>query len=257
LEPSSSSPSPSVAEPAQSASPPSAPRLSSPPPNDAKRRQDRLFGLLLVAVAFLLCLALSLWAKEKSRPETSEPPGPPTVQGIVGFPNTVDAVASLAAARKLTKRPALRGIVLDGVLADGALDVNEGATRARYTFQSSPGHGAQPPREPGTLAKRITCGKQNVLLTKQGLVAEPDQSDYPCPPGGVEALPEPQCSARDLWKVARKRKVPRDRPAHIEYFRAKAGPAWRFEIPGTQHRFTLYGDCKGELVGPEAHGTVP
>jgi hypothetical protein len=222
-----------------------------------RRSQDRLFGLVLVAVAFLLCLALSLWAKEKSRPETSEPPGPPTVQGIVGFPTEVDAVATLAAARTLTKRPALRGIVLDGVLPDGALDVNEGATRARYTFQSSAGHGAQPPREAGTLAKRITCGKQNVLLTKQGLVAEPDQADYPCPPGGIEPLPEPQCTARELWKVARKRKVPRDRPAHIEYFRAKVGPAWRFEIAGTQHRFTLYGDCKRELVGPEASGTVP
>jgi hypothetical protein len=212
---------------------------------------------VLVAVAFMVCLALSMWAKEKSRPEISEPPGPPTVQGIVGYPKEVDAVATLTAARALTKRPALRGIVLDSVASDGSLDFTESTTRARYTFQSSAGHGAQPPREAGTLPKRITCGKQNVLLTKQGLVAEPDQADYPCPPGGIEPLPEPQCSPRDLWKVARRRKVPRDRPAHIEYFRAKAGPAWRFEIAGTQHRFTLYGDCERELVGPEAHGTVP
>jgi hypothetical protein len=211
---------------------------------------------VLVAVAFMVCLALSMWAKEKSRPEISEPPGPPTVQGIVGYPKEVDAVATLTAARALTKRPALRGIVLDGVASDGSLDFTESTTRARYTFQSSAGHGAQPPREPGTLPKRITCGKQNVLVTKQGLVAEPDQADYPCPPGGVEPLPEPQCSPKELWKAARRRKVPRNRPAHIEYFRAKAGPAWRFEI-GTQHRFTLYGDCERELVGPEAHGTVP
>lgn len=224
---------------------------------DASRSRDRLFGLVLVAVAFMVCLALSIWAKQKSRPETSEPPGPPTVQGIVGFPNTVDAVATLPAARALTKRPALRGIVLDNVASDGIVDVTESASRVRYTFQSSPGHGAQPPREDGTLAKRITCGKQNVMLTKQGLVAEPDQADYPCPPGGIEPLPEPQCTAGELWKLARKRKVPRDRPAHIEYFRSKAGPAWRFEIVGSQHRFTMYGDCKRELVGPEAHGTVP
>jgi hypothetical protein len=210
-----------------------------------------------VAAAFMLCLALSLWAKEKSRPETSEPPAPPTVQGIVGYPTSVDAVASLAAARNLTKRPALRGIVLDGVASDGSQDVNEGSTRARYVFQSSAGHGAQPPREAGTLPKRITCGKQNVLLTKQGLVAEPDQADYPCPPGGVEPLPEPQCSPRDLWKMAKKRSVSRAHPAHIEYYRAKAGPAWRFEIPGTQQRFTLYGDCKRELTGADAYGTVP
>ena len=179
------------------------------------------------------------------------------MQGVVGFPNEVDGVATLAVARTLTKRPALRGIVLDGVTSEGALDLNEASTRARYTFQSSPGHGAQPAREPGTLPKRITCGKQNVLLTKQGLVAEPDQADYPCPPGSVEPLPEPQCTARELWKLAKRRHVSREHPAHIEYFRAKAGPAWRFEIPGTQHRFTMYGDCKRELVGAEAYGTVP
>jgi hypothetical protein len=74
---------------------------------------------------------------------------------------------------------------------------------------------------------------------------------------GAEALPDPQCSAREIWRLAKKRRVPRDRLAHIEYFRSKAGPAWRFEISGTQHSFTVYGDCKRELVGPEAHGTVP
>lgn len=237
---------------------PAEPAPSAPPPRDAKRNRDRLLGLIIVAVAFMVCLALSLWAKEKSRPETSEPPGPPTVEGIVGYPKAVEAVATLTAARKLTRRTALRGIVLDGVARDGTIDVNDVGARVRYTFQSSAGQGAQPPREPGTLPKRITCGKQNVLLTKQGLVAEPDQADYPCPPGGVEPLPEPECTARDLWKLARKRKVPRDLPAHVEYFRSKAGPAWRFEIVGQpQHSFTLYGDCKRELTGSEAHGSVP
>jgi hypothetical protein len=225
---------------------------------DAARSRDRLLGLVIVAVAFMVCLALSLWAKEKSRPETSEPPGPPTVEGLVGYPKAVEAVATLAAARKLTRRPALRGIVLDGVQPDGTVDVSQGgASRVRYTFQSSAGQGAQPPREPGTLPKRITCGLQSVTITKQGLVAEPDQADYPCPPGGVEPLPEPQCSVRELWKAARRRKVPRDQPAHVEYYRSKAGPAWRFEITGTQHRFSLYGDCKRELTAAEAHGSVP
>lgn len=206
----------------------------------------------------MLCLALSIWAKEKSRPELSEPPGPPTLEGIVGFPTEVEAIATLSAARKLTKRPALRGIELEGVAADGGINFDEVGARVRYTFQSPAGHGAQPHREPGTLPKRVTCGKQNVLLTKQGLVAEHDQADYPCPAGGVEALPEPQCTPRDLWKAARKRKVPRDRLAHIEYFRSKAGPAWRFEITGApQHKFTLYGDCKRELTGVEAYGSVP
>lgn len=225
------------------------------PPRDVRRSRDRLVGLIIVAVAFMVCLALSIWAKEKSRPELSEPPGPPTVEGIVGFPTAVEAVATLSSARKLTRRPALRGIVLDGVLLDGTIDVNDVASKVRYTFQSSAGQGAQPHREPGTLPKRITCGKQNVVLTKQGLVAEPDQADFPCPPSGVEPLPEPQCTTKELWRAARKRKVPRDQPAHIEYFRSKAGPAWRFEASGS--RFTLYGDCKRELTGAEAHGSVP
>jgi hypothetical protein len=216
-----------------------------------------LLGLVIVAVSFMLCLALSIWAKEKSRPETSEPPGPPTIVGIIGYPNAVDGVETLAAARKLTRRPALRGIVFEGVSSDGTIDVTEGPGRARYTFQSEAGQGAQPDREPGTLPKRVTCGRQDVVLRKEGLAAEPDQADYPCPAGGVEALPEPQCPARTLWKLARRRKIPSDRPAHIEYFRSKAGPAWRFEILGSSHRFTVYGDCKRELSGADAAGTIP
>jgi hypothetical protein len=244
-------------EPTQPAEVAPSARPSDGPPKDAKRSRDRLIGLVVVAATFLLCLGLSVWAKERSRPETSQPPGPPIAAGIVGYPTGVDAVASLAAARKLTRRTVLRGIVLDGVQSDGTIDVSEGPGRVRYAFQSEAGQGPQPPREPGTLPKRITCGKQNVVLRKEGLAAEPDQADYPCPPGGLEPLPEPQCSVREIWKLARRRKVPRDRAAHIEYFRAKAGPAWRFEISGTPHRFTMYGDCKRELTGVEAHGSVP
>lgn len=185
------------------------------------------------------------------------PPGPPTVEGVVGYPSEVDPIESLKAARKLTRRSALRGFVLDGVSPNGTIDLADAANRARYSFQSEPGQGPQPPREPGTLPKRITCGKQNVILRNGGLVAEPDQADYPCGSGGVEALPEPQCSTRELWRLARRRRIPNDRSAHIEYYRSKAGPAWRFEISGTEHRFTVYGDCKRELTGLEAHGSVP
>jgi hypothetical protein len=207
---------------------------------------------VIVAASFAACLALSIWAKEKSRPETSEPPGPPTIDGIAGYPNAIDPVDTLTAARKLTRRPILRGITIDGLQSEGVVDVSEGPGRARYTFQSEAGQGAQPEREPGTLPRRITCGRQEVVLRKEGLVADPDQADYPCPPGGVEALPEPVCSSRTLWKLARRRKIPNDSRAHIEYFRSKAGPAWRFEVLGTALRFTIYGDCKRELSGAEA-----
>jgi hypothetical protein len=225
--------------------------------DDAHRRRDRLFGLVIVAVTFAACIVLSIWAKEKSEPEQSVPPGPPTVQGVIGYPNQVDPIESLKAARKLTRRSALRGFVLDGVGVSGTVDVADANNRVRYAFQSEPGQGPQPPREPGTLPKRVTCGKQNVIIRNGGMVAEPDQADYPCSAGGIEALPEPQCSTRELWRLARRRRIPNDRPAHIEYFRSKAGPAWRFEISGTEHRFTIYGDCKRELTGLEAHGSVP
>lgn len=229
-----------------------APASLAGPEKDPRRQRDRLLGLVIVAASFAICLALSIWAKEKSRPETSEPPGPPTIEGIAGYPSTIDAIDTLVAARKLTRRPLLRGISIDGVQTDGTIDVSEGPGRARYTFQSEAGQGAQPEREPGTLPRRVTCGKQDVVLRKEGLVAEPDQADYPCPAGGVEPLPEPQCNARTLWKLARRRKIPNDSRAHIEYFRSKAGPAWRFEILGSPHRFTMYGDCKRELSGAEA-----
>ncbi len=222
-----------------------------------RRRRDRVLGLVIVAVAFLLCLLLSAWARERSRPEKSQPPGPASAVGIGGFPEAVDALSSLPAARALTRRKLLRGIVMEGVRKNGTLDLSEASSSVRFAFQSPPGQGPQPHREPGTLPKRVTCGKQNVLLRQQGLVAEPDLADYPCVGLPLEALPEPQCSTKEIWRLARRHRVPKSRVARIEYYRAKAGPAWRFEIPGTAHRFTVYGDCKRELLGAEAHGSVP
>ncbi len=224
---------------------------------DRARRRDRVVGLVIVAVAFAVCLVLSIWAKEESRPETSEPPGPPTVEGVIGFPTGVDPIATLAAARKLSQRPILRGIVMEGVQSDGTIDVGEGPGRVRYSFQSPAGHGPQPAREPGTLPRRLTCGRQNVLLRKEGLVAEPDLADYPCSGLVLEPLPEPQCDVREIWRIARRRRVPRDALAHVEYYRSQAGPAWRFAISGTPHSFAVYGDCQRELTDAEALGSVP
>ena len=140
-------------------------------------RRDHVVGLLIVAVAFLGALALSWWAKLESRPETSEPPGPPTTEGLVGYPSAVDAVQAIQVARTLTKRSMLRGFVAEAVRSDGTVDLSEGPGRVRYLFQSAPGQGPQPPRATGTLARRLYCGKQNVHLRKEGLVADPDISD--------------------------------------------------------------------------------
>jgi len=224
--------------------------------DDATRRKDRLIGLVIVGVSFALALAVSGWAKVASRPETSAPPGPPSIEGIVGWPEAVDPVRTAARARELTKRMFFRGFVAEYVRTDGTVDLSEGPGRVRYAFQSPPGHGPQPPREPGTLARRHYCGKQSVYLRKEGLVAEADQADSPCPPQHFDALAEPRCGPREVWARAKERGAPNGL-ARIEYYRSRAGPAWRFELPGTPYRFSLYGDCGQELDPADAIGSVP
>jgi hypothetical protein len=223
----------------------------------AERRLDRRIGLMIVAAAFAIALGVSYWAKIASRPEVSQPPGPPTTEGIAGYPEATDPVKTLAAARRLTKRRLLRGFDAEGGRSDGTVELSDGPGRARNSCQSDPGDGPQPPREPGTLPRRPYCGRQNVHLRREGLVADPDLAGYPCPPQHTDALPEPRCTARDVWRHALHDGAPRDRLARIEYYRARSGPAWRFEIPGTPHHFNLYGDCGRLLEGSEAVGSVP
>ena len=232
--------------------------MSAPSPAHVRaRRIDRNIGLMIVAVAFLLCLGLSLWAKNKSRPETSSPPGPPRTDGIEGFPSQVDPIQALPLARELTRRTMLRAIVAEGVKSDGKIDLSEGPGRVRYTFQSAQGQGPLPPAAPGTLPRRHFCGKQIVQLRKEGLVADQDAPEYPCPPQHSDPLPDPRCDLKGVWQRALAKGAPRDQLARIEYYRSAAGPAWKFELPGTPHRFTLYGDCGRELSSSEAVGYVP
>jgi len=224
---------------------------------DAARRKDRVGGLVIVVLAFAFGMALSLWAKRASRPELAEPPGPPSTAGLVGYPSEVDVIKSLNAARQMTKRTLLRNISAEAVKSDGTVDLSEGPGRARYAFQSPQGHGPQPPREPGTLPRRHYCGKQTVHLRKEGLVADPDITDYPCPTALLDPLPEPRCGFAQIWAHAIRTGAPRNRLARIEYYRSKAGPAWRFELPGTEHRFALYGDCVRQLAEAEAVTVSP
>jgi hypothetical protein len=215
------------------------------------RRADRIRGLVIVGLTFVLCLLVSVWAKRRARPEVSAPPAPPTTVGVVGFPQHVDAVKTLASARALTPRGLLRGITADGVTSDGLVDVS-GVGRVRYSFQSAAGQGPQPPREPGTLARRPYCGRQSVSVGKAGLFAETDEADANCAPYPSDPLPEPRCTLADIWSYASAHRMAKGHVAHIEYYRANAGPAWRFEAVGGHSRFSLYGDCKRELDAHEA-----
>ena len=224
---------------------------------EVRRRRDRAIGLVIISVTFLVALGVSWWARKASRPELSKPPAPPTTVGIVGFPKSVDPIKSLAAARKVTERSILRGITAEGVDSDGTVDVTSPTGRIRYEFQSPPGKGPQPKRPPGTLPRRPYCGKQTVHLRKQGLYADPDVPGYPCSPVHYDELPEPRCNMRDVWKHAIAMGAPKDHLARIEYYRAHAGPAWRFDMPGTRYRFSLYGDCGRELKGADATTIFP
>jgi hypothetical protein len=214
-------------------------------------------GLSIVLVAFLLSLALSLWAKQASRPEVSEPPGPPSVDGVVGYPNQVDVVRTISAARRMTERPLFLGFVAEAVQSDGTVDVSEGPGGVRYVFQSPEGQGAHPEREPGTLPRRHYCGKQTVVLRREGLAVEPDVANARCPPGEIEPLPVPRCQLSDVWNRARQRGVASDQLAHVEYYRSKAGPAFRFEIKGTRHQFSLDRKCERVLSKADSRGSAP
>lgn len=225
---------------------------------EAARRKDKTIGLVIVGVTFVLCILGSLWGKELAEPELSEPPGPPTFEGLVGWPDKVDPVANLKAARAITKRTLLRGFVADHVSRDGTIDFEKTGTLVRYSFQSNPGEGPQPPRPPGTVPRRSYCGKQNVYIRRHGLVAEHDVAAFPCSAAMKEPLPPPGCDLEQVWDwMVENKSVPTKRPARIEYFRTKAGPAYRFTLPGTSHRVTISGDCSKELKASEAMGTVP
>ena len=224
---------------------------------EAYRKRDRAIGLGIVAACFASTLGISYWSRAASTPEKASEPEPPKTEGIAGWPKKVDPIETLITARKMTKRISFRGMVASGVSPDGTLDMTSKASRVRYSFQSPSGHGPQPPRPPGTLPKRSYCGKQNIHLKPDGLVADPDIAAYPCPSRWTDALPAPRCGLKKIWDHAIAAGADGKRLARIEYYRSRAGPAWRFEIPGSRHRFSLYGDCDREIKGPQAAGSVP
>lgn len=230
--------------------PPSAPEI-------AARRRDKLHGLAVVVLAFLVSLGISLFAKRISEPEQGRPPEPPTADGVIGYPAAVDAAATLVAARSLTRRSQLRGFVAEGVRSDGTLDVRGEKGSVRYTFQSGPGQGPQPPRIPGVVPRRNMCGRQNVWVRAKGIVAEEDQIGLPCPHDPIEPLPEPRCTLKQIFEHAIEKGAAADRLARIEYYRSTAGPAWRFQLSDGSMRFSIYGDCRRELNQRESFGLLP
>lgn len=245
------------AVPAQPMSPADPAAPPAPTARQMARERDKRLGLVIVLSAFVIGIGISAWAKHASRPETSEPPGPPVTTGVVGYPDRVDVVKTFAAARDMTKRTLFRGFSAEGVRSDGTIDVSEGPGRARYAFQSPPGLGPQPPLPPGTLPRRTYCGRQDVRLRREGLVLEEDRAEIACTPRNVEPLPDPQCTLAAVWRHALKKGIQGNRLARIEYYRSRKGPAYRFELAEGGETFVLYGDCQREVPSHDASGRVP
>ena len=217
------------------------------------RSKDRLRGLVIVGLTFILCLLVSAWARRRATPVFTAPPAPASTVGVVGFPNHVDVVQTLARARKVTARDLLRGITVENVGSDGTVDLSAPRpARIRYMFASAQGEGPQPLREPGTLARRPSCGRQSVVLRKDGIVAEADAAEAACAEHSTDPLPDPPCGLAQVWAHALSLGVPKEKLARIEYYRANTGPAWRFEAPYASGRFSLSGDCKRQLDEREA-----
>jgi hypothetical protein len=214
-------------------------------------------GFSIIFVAFSAALIISWKASEAVRPTVARPPAPPTSDGLANYPDRVDPLLTLAAARDLSERRELRRIVAHEVSADGTVDLTRPGASIRYDFDSAAGEGPEPPRPAGTVRDARFCGRQTVHVKKDGIFADADQPRTPCRPGAGDALPEPRCSLSQLWALARQRGALGEGRATIEYFRAHEGPAWRFSLPGGNVQFTLFGDCERELKGKAARALVP
>ena len=218
-------------------------------PKGALGQRDRVAGFSIIFIAFSASLIISWKASEAVKPNIAKPPAAPTSEGLAGYPGRVDPMLALGVARGLSERAQLRRLLAAGVASDGTIDLAHPRGNIRYEFDSAPGEGPEPPRPAGTVRHARYCGRQTVLVTREGIYATPDEPRAQCRPNTGEPLPEPRCSPVQLWSIARERGAPPDGRAVIEYFRAHDGPAWRFSLPEAQVHFTMFGDCKRELTG--------
>ncbi len=209
-----------------------------------KRSADRRNSLLLLAVGFAASVGISWHSGSQVEPVFSQPPAPPTTENIVGFPASVDVLANLERAAELTPRDQLVGIEAVGVSANGLVDVDSPNSRVTYHFQSAEGEGPEPPRAPGTLARKRYCGRQAVEITRRGIGAKGDQAALGCD-SPLVVLPPPTCGPSELWLLAKSKGATDDQRATLTYDERDGSPTWHFQSASTQ--FTVGSDCKTEL----------
>jgi len=222
----------------------------------AARRRDKLFGLLIILAGFGGCMILSLWGLKEAMPKLAPAPAPYSKEGLADFPKKVDPFVILEKARKFSVRPLFRGFVARGVKRNGLIDLHRRKSDVRFSFQSEKGRDYQPLRKSGTLPERRFCGVQSVKLNKKGIVATKDEPERPCPRGVPVELGKPRsCTIADVWKLAIKNRIRKRGLAHVEYFEAKSGPAYRFKKDG-RTLIVSARTCK-RIKGRGARGLVP
>jgi hypothetical protein len=218
---------------------------------------DRVAGFLIIFVAFCAALIISWKASEAVRPNVARPPAPPTTEGLAGYPDQLDPVVALPAARALSERDQLRRMIVTGVGPGGTVDLSQPRAQIRYEFDSAAGEGPEPPRPAGTVPRQGRyCGRRSVRIEREGMVAEADQPTATCRSLG-DPLPEPRCTLGALWQRALEKRPDATGLATVEYFRAHGGPAWRFSLSDPPLSFTLFGDCDQELEGKDARPLAP
>lgn len=226
-------------------------------PISKERRRDKLLGLAIIILAFGGCMLFSLWGLQYAQPTQAAKPAPPTKAGLpAGFPKKVKPLELIDQARALSERENFRGFVATRVKADGTIDLSHKKASIRYSFQSARGRGHQPPRPAATLPDRRFCGVQSVVVKKNGIGAREDDPDRSCPSDDVSDLPLPQCTLKDVWKAAKKKKISTKGTAKIEYFDSVAGPAYRFK-KGKRSFVLSAKQCKKTIKGSGARGSVP
>lgn len=224
------------------------------------RLRDAALGLLILLVSFVGSMLFSLWARDEAIAPPAPAPGPATT-ALPGFPGAVDPFEVLPYARELTVRRLFQGFVATGVGEDGTLDFSKQAN-LRFSFQSPPGRGPQPQRAGGTLPARTFCGRQMVVVDEKGMRAKEDKPSISCSLSDPRELPGfVGCGLDDIWSLARKHKFRRGHDARIEYYRSKAGPAFRFvgrDKKGKTGSLVVSArDCRTLISGKDQRGSVP
>ena len=227
--------------------------------NLQSRGRDRLLGLLIIAFSFGVCSSASLWAKQKTVPQSAPAPAPRSIEGLTGFPTKVRPFEVFELAKSRTERPLFVGMVAENVKGDGTQDFSAPRTRLKFVFQSPPNMGAQPPREGGSLPLRSYCGKQEVTLTKQGLGEKKDHTTQPCGSHDPIGLKLPiECSIEDVLALIQhgNKRAPL-RHLKIEYLQTQAGAAYVVSRRGKKQFTLLASDCSTMLKGKAARGRIP